>query len=147
VTASATETGIIAIWLSSILTADSGVGGVATLATGGIFEEIDPNGGGYPKVIFRFQGGSDYAALGAARRVYVNAVYAVYGVWQLPSYGGALDAIAARIDTVLNGQAASVAGGQVLACVRIAPLQLASVRDGVATRMLGGTFRIYSQKA
>lgn len=144
-TSAATETGLIAIWLSSVLTVDAGAGGVATLATGGIHEEIDPNGGGYPKAIFRFQGGSDYPALGAARRVYVNAVYGVYGVWQTPSYGGALDAIAARIDTLLNGKQAAISGGHILACVRIAPLQLAGERDGVATRMLGGVYRIYSQ--
>ena len=145
VTAAATETGLIATWLSSVLNADTGAGGVHTLATGGIHEEIDPNGGSYPKVVFRFQGGSDYAALGAARRVYVNAVYAVYGVWQIPSYGGALDTIAARLDTLLNGKQAAVAGGLVLACVRVAPLQIAGLKDGVSIRMSGGTFRIYSQ--
>jgi len=141
----ATETGLIAIWLSSVLNADTGAGGVHTLATGGIHEEIDPAGGSYPKVIFRFQGGSDYPALGAARRVYVNAVYAIYAVWQVPSYGGALDALAARIDVLLNGKQAPVSGGLVLACVRLAPLQIPGLKDGVSIRMSGGTFRIFSQ--
>ena len=143
----ATETGLIATWLDSVLRGDSGAGGVVTLATGGIFEEIDPNGGGYPKTIYRFQGGSDVSAVGAARRVYVNAVYAVYAVWERPSYGGALDAIAARIDTLLNGKQAAITGGLILACVRIAPLQLANLSNGVSIRMLGGTYRIYSQKS
>lgn len=146
-TASATETGLIADWLSSVLNADTGAGGVKTLSTGGIYEEIDPNGGSYPKTIFRYQGGSDYSALGAGRTVYVNAVYAVYAVWQVPSYGGALDTIAARIKLLLNGKQAAVTGGLILACTRIAPLQLANLRDGVSIRMLGGTYRIYSQKS
>jgi hypothetical protein len=145
VTTAATETGLVATWLSSVLNADTDAGGVKTLATGGIHEEIDPNGGTYPKVIFRFQGGSDYAAVGADRTVYVNAVYAVYAVWQVSSYGGALDAIAARIKLLLNGKQAAVSGGLILSCVRIAPLQIPGLTNGVPIRMSGGTFRIYSQ--
>ena len=140
-----TETGIIATWLDSVLRGDTGAGGVFTLATGGIFEEIDPNGGSYPKVIFRYQGGSDYAAVGAARRVYVNALYAVYAVWQTPSFGGVLDQIAARIDVLLNGKQAAAGGGLILACVRVSPLQIPGLLNGVSTRMLGGIFRIMAQ--
>lgn len=141
----ATETGVIATWIASVLNADTGAGGVATLSVGGIHEEIDPDGDSYPKTIFRFQGGSDLNALGAARRVFVNATYAIYAVWQTPSYGGDLDALAARIDLLLNGQQAAVAGGMLLGCVRQAPLQIPGLRDGVSIRMLGGIYRIWGQ--
>jgi hypothetical protein len=140
-----TETSVIATWLDTLLSGDAGAGGVATLATGGIHEEIDPRGNTvYPKVIYRFQGGNDLNALGAGRRVFVNALYAVYGVWQEPNYGGNLNTLAARIDTLLNGKSGVADSGIVLACVRTAPLQLASLTNGVAIRMLGGVYRIWA---
>lgn len=146
-TTAATETGLIAIWLSSVLTADAGAGGVATLSAGGIHDEIDPTGNkNYPKTIFRYQGGSDLNAIGADRRVYVNAVYAVYAVWQNASYGGALDAIAARIDVLLRGrQGIVIDDGLLLSCERVSPLQIPGLSNGISVRMLGGVYRIYGQ--
>jgi hypothetical protein len=143
----ATETGLIAIWLSSVLNADTGAGGVATLSTGGIHEEIDPAGGSYPKVIFRYQGGSDLNAPGADRRVFVNALYAVYAVWQIASYGGALDALAARIDVLLRGQQGiPIGSGLLLGCTRVGPLQIPGLSNGVSIRMLGGIYRCFAQQ-
>lgn len=139
----ATETAIIATWLYATLSGDATLTG---LATGGIFQERDSGGSTtYPKVIYRFQGGSDVPALGA-RRVAVNAVYAVYAVWRQASYGGALDTIAARVDTLLHGKEGTAAGGTVLACVREQPLLLANLQNGVEVRMSGGVYRIWGQR-
>ena len=144
-TTAATETGIAITWLDGVLRADTGAGGIVPLASGGIHEEIDVSGRVYPKVIYRYQGGSDYAAVGAKRRVYVNALYAVYAVWEIASYNGVLDALAGRIDGLLSGQAAAVDGGLMLACVRVDPLRIPGLFNGVPIRMLGGVYRIYSQ--
>lgn len=144
----ATETGLIAVWLSSILTADTGAGGVFTLSTGGIHQGSDPTGNKtYPKTIFRYQGGSPLHAVGAKRRVYVNAVYAVYGIWQIPSYTGVLDALAARIDFLLEGQQGiAVGNGLLLGCTNVGPIEMESLSNGVSISMLGAQYRIYSQQ-
>jgi hypothetical protein len=145
-TTAATETGIAITWLDGVLRGDTGTGGIVPLSTGGIHEEIDPTGNKvYPKTIYRFQGGSDFAAVGAKRRVYVNALYAVYATWQLPNYNGALDQLAGRIDLLLNGQRSAVDGGLMLACVRVTPLRMSNLSNGVSIRILGGVYRIYSQ--
>jgi hypothetical protein len=140
----ATETGVIARWLTGLLKGDTGAGGVATLATGGIYNTRAARAATYPLVIFRFQGGSDLNAIGAGRRVYVNAVYAVYGVIREASDTD-LEPIAARIDELLNGAQWAATGGLVLSCVRESPLVLSTLEDGVEARILGGLYRIYSQ--
>lgn len=138
----ATEQQVIATWLYTTLSGDATI---ASLATGGVHEEIDAGGStAYPKVIYRYQGGSDVPALGA-RRVALNALWAVYAVWRQASYGGALDTLAARIGALLQGAEGTAAGGIVLACVRESPLILATRQNGVETRMSGGIYRIWSQ--
>jgi hypothetical protein len=141
----ATESSIISTWLQTILTADSGVGGVATLAPGGIHEVRDSSGNGtYPKVIHRRQGGG-YVQTVNGIIVALQGVYAVYGVWQTPDYGGALESIAARIRTLLHLKQATVSGGLILASVAIEPIELATLENGVEIRMLGELLRIHGQ--
>lgn len=139
-----TETTLTARWLSALLKADNGAGGVATLATGGIRDTRAGRNATYPLVIFRFQGGSDLNAQGGDRRVWVNGLWAVYAVTREAS-DAAIEPIAARLDTLLHGKSAAVTGGLVLACVRQSPLMLPSLEDGVEARALGGVYRIYSQ--
>lgn len=140
----ATETGVAARWLYSLLSGDTGPGGVATLSPGGVHDTRAPAGATYPLTIFRFQGGSDLNAQGPGRRVYVNAIYAVYAITRTASYAP-IEPIAARIDALLNGQSGTATGGIVLACTRQSPLVLPSLEDGVEARALGGIYRIYSQ--
>lgn len=142
----ATETTIIETWLYAILAADTGAGGIATLSTGGIHQYYDSTGNTtYPKVIFRFQGGSDVVALGG-RRCAIDSVYAVYAIWTTPSFAGTLDTIAARIDVLLQAKSGTAAGGTVLGCVRRAPLKLVINEDGSVRYALGGIYRIHSQQ-
>lgn len=141
----ATESNIISTWLQTVLAADSGAGGVATLATGGIHETRDATGGlTYPKVIHRRQGGG-YVQTVNGFIVALQGVYAVYGVWQTPDYGGSLETIAARIRTLLHLKEAAVSGGLILASVAIEPIELATLENGVEIRMLGEMLRIHGQ--
>lgn len=143
--ATTTENSVAARWLVGLLKADTGAGGVATLATGGIHRNRDVTRSTiYPKVIARFQGGSDLNALGAARRVYVSGLWAVYAVIRQDSIDP-IDALAARIDTLLNGQKGTATGGIVLSCVRESPLELPSLEDGIGANLLGGIYRIQAQ--
>lgn len=141
----ATESSIIASWLQSVLSADTGAGGVAALATGGIHEWRDPTGNAaYPKVIYRRQGGG-YLQTVNGTIVALDGRYAVYGVWRVPSFGGTLETIASRLRALLHKQTGTIAGGLILASIAIEPLELASVQNGVETRMLGDLYRIHGQ--
>jgi hypothetical protein len=141
----ATESNIISTWLQSILTADTGAGGIATLSPGGIHETRDSTGSGiYPKVIHRRQGGG-YVQTVNGIIVALQGVYAVYGVWQTPDYGGALENIAIRLRLLLHLKQATVTGGLILASVAIEPIELATLENGVEIRMLGELLRIHGQ--
>jgi hypothetical protein len=141
----ATESNIISTWLQAVLAADSGAGGVATLATGGIHETRDSTGNAtYPKVIHRRQG-SSYVQTVNGIIVALRGVYAVYGVWQTPDYGGSLETIAARLRVLLHLKQATVSGGLILASVAIEPIELATLENGVEIRMLGELLRIHGQ--
>lgn len=141
----ATEGNIISTWLQAVLTADTGLGGVATLSPGGIHEVRDSSGSGvYPKTIHRRQGGT-YVQTVNGVIVALQGTYAVYGVWQTPDYGGALETIAARIRTLLHLKEAAVSGGLILASVAIEPIELATLDNGVEIRMLGELLRIHGQ--
>ncbi len=142
----ADETLIIDTWLAAILKGDTGAGGVATLSTGGIHNEIDPSSNAvYPKTIFRYQGGR-YIQTVNGIIVALSAVYAIYGVVQEPSYAG-LKSLAARYRALLHRQMGTTADGLILASVQIEPLKFGTVEEGIHKRMLGGLYRIYSQSA
>lgn len=139
----ATELGVIAYWIDSVLRGDATL---VSLSTGGIHHRKDLSGSlTYPKTIFRFQGGSDLNAVGADRRVYVNAVYAIYGILLQNDDSAILEPLAARIDVLFNGKQAAVTSGSVLACVRETPIETDGIRDGVPITLKGGTYRIYGQ--
>lgn len=141
----ATESNIISTWLQSTLVADASAGGVATLALGGVHETRDSTGNAtYPKVIHRRQGGG-YVQTVNGIIVALQGVYAVYGVWQTPDYGGALETIAARIRALLHLKESTVSGGLILASVAIEPIELATLENGVEIRMLGELLRIHGQ--
>jgi len=139
-----TENSVAGRWIAQILKGDTGAGGAATLSTGGIHRNRAPRNATYPLTIVRFQGGSDVNALGAARRVSVNALWAVYAVIREDSVAN-IDVLAARIDTLLNGKMGTASGGIVLSCVRESPLELPSLEDGIGANMLGGIYRIQAQ--
>lgn len=140
----ATETGVIAYWLDSVLRADSTL---VALARGGIYHRKDLSGSKtYPKVFFNFLGGSDLNALGAGRRVFVNAIYGVRGELLQNDDATILDPLAARFDFLLNGKSAAVpGGGEVLACARIYPIETDGIRDGIPITIKGGAYRIWGQ--
>jgi hypothetical protein len=141
----ATETGVIAYWVDSVLRGDAAI---AAIAQDRIYEDIDMSGDlNYVKIVFRMMSGIDLSAVGATRRVYVNAIYQINAIWQQNRYTDDLDRAAARIDVLFHGQAAAVPGGSVLSCVRVAPIRISTTRDGVPYRLLGGQYRIYGQLA
>lgn len=143
-----TETAIAITWITTAIAADLTLPSLATLAPGGVSEEIDVVSDVYPKIIVRFQGGS-YKLTQDGRIVFLNALYAVYGIWGGPgiaSYGGALETIAVRLRGLLHKQTYQTADGLVLASIAETPLKLPVLRDGVSYRALGDVYRIWSQQ-
>lgn len=137
-----TETGLIARWLYATLTGD---GTLAALVPGGWHRWQGARGAAYPLGVYRFQGGSDLAAIGADRRVWVEAVYAVYAVGA--GVGVDVETAAARIDALLLGKQATQTGGLIISCTRDAPLELAPIENGIQREIAGGTYRIRAQRS
>lgn len=137
-----TETGLIARWLYATLTGDATL---AALVPGGWHRWQGGRGAAYPLGVYRFQGGSDLAAIGAARRVWVEAVYTVYAVGA--GAGADVDDAAARIDALLLGKQATVTGGLIVSCTRDGPIELAPIENGIQREISGGTYRILAQRS
>lgn len=130
----ATELVTIDTWLKTRLAAN------ATLAALGIHADVVPSDASLPAVVFQFQGGTDLDTINN-RRIWVDAVYIVKVVGQTASYS-ALDTYAGLIDTQLERQSGTAAGGTIYTATREAPFRLAEQTDGKQYRHIGGRYRI-----
>lgn len=126
----------IETWLYQTLSADADLSaritGVYVNALPGVdfFAE-------YPCLLVTYQGGSDTNGLGASR-LQLRAEYAVRAVGLTESTLD-LAAIAARIDQLLHGAAATLSG-ESLACWRVRPFQSLEIALGEQLRHFGGVY-------
>jgi hypothetical protein len=131
-------------WLFNTLTADATLtallpGGAAN----GINHQRSAPGAPYPFVIYQFMSGTDYAAVGAYR-IWTNMIWLVKAVGASAD-PTALDAIVARIDTVLQRGSGTPASGTVWSCDRQSVIDyVEEVANTVPYSHLGATYRIYA---
>lgn len=132
-------------WLYSVLTGDTGVGGLNTLATGGIHNTQASDAAARPYVIYAFVGGVHENG-GKGVRIGSHLDYDVSAYTEGNSFALA-DTMAERIQTLLHRvQPVAVAGGTI-APQTVAPLgQLPNPLGGVRINKRGHTTRLFVQK-
>lgn len=132
-------------WLYTVLTTDAGVGGVSTLVGGRIYAYVAPSEATFPLVVYSRQAGHDVMGVGTAR-IMVSEVYQVKVIGRGSAAGfGAIEAVADRIDTLLQGASGSVVDGQILSCVREREVSYAENSGSDIYSHLGGLYRIQVQ--
>lgn len=128
-------------WLFETLTGDAAL----TAAVGSrVYSDLAPDKAAMPYVVFSMQTADrDVQGIGTERFL-VQPVYLVKAVGAGVSYEP-LEAIADRIDAVLQGGAGSVTGGLIHACIREQMVRYPEVDAGQQFRHLGGLYRIWAQ--
>jgi len=133
------------LWLYGLFAADTGAGGVSTLAGGRIYAYVAPSGAAYPLVIFSQQGSHDVRGTGPYR-IMASMLYQVKVIGQARAASmGAIKTIADRIDALLQGVTGSVVDGSVLSCVREQPISYVETSEGITYSHLGGLYRLQVQ--
>lgn len=139
------ETPLVDAWIVSRLSTD------ATLLTMGIvtgsgsvasrvFNSLAPAETAMPLIVYQTQRASDVIGVGTAR-IMVDTLYVVKVIAQGSDFS-VHKPIADRVDVLLHGAAAVVAGGEILSCVRTEPFSMVENDEGRQYRHLGGIFRI-----
>ena len=137
------ETNIIETWLYSVLSGDATL---HALVADRIFNTIALQNSPYPCVVFQYQGGHDVMNV-STFRIMTDALYVVKGIAQSAVFAD-VKPIADQVDTLLHGQAGTVAGlGTVLMSNREQPFQLLEQDGDTHYRHLGGIYRIIAQTA
>lgn len=139
-----TESLLVDAWLVSVLRGDTGAGGVATLATGGIHQDLAPQGASTPYVTWQHQSPPIDQVEIAGIVVAVEGVLLIKVTAQGESYAP-LRPIIERIAGLLHRQSAELSGGRILACVRERAFRQPALIDGVHYRTLGYFFRYQAQ--
>ena len=132
-------------WLYSLLSSDTGTGGVSTLVSGRIYAYVAPSGAVFPFVIYSRQAGHDVMGVGTVR-IMASEVYQVKVVGKAATVAlGTIKAIADRIDTLLQGATGTVVDGRVLSCVREQGISYVETSGSDVYSHLGGLYRIQVQ--
>lgn len=120
----------------------SALHGDATLMTlvGDIWEDEPPQGATYPLIVYQFMSGIDLMVIGA-NRVWSNMIWLVKAVGQTANYGD-LNAVVARIDTLLHRGSGVVADGTIWVCIREQTVRLPEDVLGKPYRSVGAQYRI-----
>ncbi len=119
---------------------------LALLVGDRIFAGVADEGTPYPLVTFQGVGGVDTTAPGF-RRVMTTLRYAVHCADRVGSIAG-LDAVAARVDALLQGGTYTWSNGsRLLACTREQTIVLGGAIAGVQTRDMVLTFMLQVQEA
>lgn len=129
--------GLAEQWLQQVLGADSQL---AALVGPRIYTRRVPQGGTYPAVVYAQLAGVDTTALGMIRAL-TRTRYAVKAVDQTASIV-TLDAIARRVDQLLQGGVAQLANGLQLGCIRLSILALDGAEQGIEYRQIVQTYEI-----
>jgi hypothetical protein len=131
-----TAIGMAETFLFQKLAGDSQVMAAVT----GIYATLAPEGSQPPYLVFVCLGGTDTTALGPFRTL-SRLQYAVKGINKVGSLA-ALDALMARVDTLLMGAAMAFSPGNVLECTRQGQMSLGDPDAGVAFRQLVNRYEI-----
>jgi hypothetical protein len=123
----------------SLLTADSGGGGVATLATGGVWARVVPQGTVAPYVVFNQQASTDNYTLRV--RAWTEYVYQITAVCEGES-GLPAQTINDRIDVVMTDGSLAVPGFTAMIVRRIQMIEYPEIVDGVTITRSGALYRI-----
>lgn len=131
-------------WIYSKLAADSAL---AALVGSRIYLRQADQGAGYPYVIILKLSGLDSSTV-SGDRIMSNLLFLVKGVTEDNNAGDALEAINARIDTLLQKSRNQVVSrGLILSCNRESDFELLEndPKSGKQWLHLGGQYRIYAQ--
>ena len=129
-------------WLYSVLSGDTGAGGVNTLVGGRIYAYLAPERSAYPLVIFSHQGDYDVMGVGTAR-ILASTLYQVKAVGKASAVSMmSLQAIADRIDALLQGASGTVTDGEIVSCVREQQISYVEYAESAVYGHLGGLYRI-----
>jgi len=139
-----TELGVVGTWLTTLLSEDATLMG---LAPGGVYDRRAPEDAPQPYILFQYYEGRDVKGNGSHRYM-VDATYIVRGVHESKS-SAVLDQIAARVDVLLDGQMGAAGGGTIHGCTRLRPFAATDTyqgNDGLEheERHLGGFYRIWA---
>ncbi len=127
-------------WIYTLLHGDSTLQG---LAPGGVWHGLAPVGTVAPWVIAQHQAGTD-VMVNSAYRVLVRDQFLVKIVGPTSGYAN-LVAAADRVDTLLHNSKGTVTDATILEVVRIAPLAIDELVDGVLYSNLGGEYRVWTR--
>lgn len=129
-------------WLYAVMSGDSGVGGVSTLVGGRIYAYAAPSRASFPFVVFSHMGDYDVMGVGTAR-ILASTLYQVKAVGKASAVSMmSLQAIADRIDALLQGASGSVTDGVILSCVREQQISYVEQAESEVYMHLGGLYRI-----
>jgi hypothetical protein len=131
-------------WIYSKLSADSAL---AALVGTRIYLRQADQGAGYPYVVILKLSGIDSNTI-SGDRVMANLLFLVKGIAEGNNAGNALEAVNARIDTLLQkSRNQAVSKGQILACTRESDFELLENDPKSAKQWLhlGGNYRILAQ--
>lgn len=141
------EVEVAARWLNARLRADTTLTGL-TMASPAAGQPAAVNIHmnvlkGLPGVVYSFQGGNDVRAVGPIR-VWSSQLWLIKAVTAGEAFGQA-EAIAQRVDELLDSYVGEVAGGGWIGCTREAPSYLRQVDGDQAFQHLGGQYRLLAQ--
>lgn len=121
-------------WIFSVLNTDETLKSMIS----GVFSFPAPKTAGFPYVIFQDVTSTDLRGVGPIR-IGLSGEWLIRAVGESNTYGGTLESIADRVDSLL--QAAS--GSQVWSCVRLRPFRLVETSTERQVRHLGGFYRLW----
>jgi hypothetical protein len=127
------------------LAADTGAGGVNTLATGGIWRMVNPTDPpSYPFVVFQLMTSEDYYTLSG--RNHERPLMLVKAIDHNPDPAPAL-ALADRIDAVLTDGSITGAGITVKYCRRVSRIEYIDQDGDQFYQHCGGMFQLMTEAA
>lgn len=135
--------GLVEQWIYGVLSTDSTLAGLVSTQ---IYAGVAPEGATYPLITYQSLGGVDTTAPGFMR-VLTQFRYAVHCADRVGSILG-LDAIAARVDTLLHGQTHAFSSGAfTVATQRERQMVMADQVAGVPTRDIVSIYLLIMQEA
>lgn len=138
----ADETTRVDVWLQTVLAADATLTG---LVGDQVFSELAPQDASFPRVVHQHQGSVDVRTATSSGRIMLSGLWLVRGIAATEDFRS-LQAIADRVDVLLERASGSADGGLVFSCTRESPFRLLEPADGgIQYRHLGGLYRIYAQ--
>lgn len=126
----------------SLMTADTGTGGVNTLTGGRVYRDLIPQQVAFPAIVIGLQSSVDDVAIGGAR-VTSNVLINIRTVTNAANYA-AIRTIADRIDAVLTAATGTQDGVKIGKIIREGTQQYMEVDTGVTYASIVQLFRCHT---